>query len=91
MADWKAELGMLPEHMRESVADWIERGEPHPELMGSGFRALLSGGLAEIVSLLDQENLANLYNWGKFLYCYAPVDCHGSYPKIVGWWKAHHP
>lgn len=86
-----AALLTLPEHMRESVAGWIERGEPHPDSMGSFLRAQLSGNTMAAIRAADYPNTRALARWEIFLARHAPPECHGSPARVLDWWRRHHP
>jgi hypothetical protein len=83
-------LHMLPEHMRQSVSDWIERAEPHPAQMGSFLRAVLSDKLVEAYAAADEANTVAMREWAAFLYEYAPRNAWGSYEALSAWHAAHH-
>lgn len=90
MSDWRAHLGMLPEHMRESVQWWIEDGEPHPRLMGSFLSAVLTNDLVGAFAKADLENAARMGRWAEFLDSFAPTGSHGSAAQLVNWYDARH-
>jgi hypothetical protein len=79
---------MLPEHMRESVIQWIEAPLP-PRLLGSFLRSVLSNDLREAVAHGDAENVAALKSWVLYLYNYAPAACWGSWGDMERWYAAH--
>jgi len=91
MADYRNGLHLIPEHMHEGIAMWIERGEPHPSIMGSFQRAVLSNDLMEACKRADHLNRVCLFDWAGFIYNFAPSDCHGSAEKLLAWYDAHHP
>ncbi len=90
MAEWREHLNLLPEHMRESVKWWIEKGEPHPTLLGSFLTAVLTNDLLEAFACADAINAASMRQWATFLHTYAPMGCHGSEERLLAWYEAHH-
>lgn len=89
--NYKDGLDTIPEHMRESISWWIEKGEPRVELMGHFLRAMLSNDLMEAFARADMDNAAAMRDWIAFLYNYAPYACYGSPEKLARWYDAHHP
>lgn len=74
-------LETLPEHMRYSIQGYIDRGQP----VGGFLTALLSNDLMEAFARADDQNIAAMKAWVKFLYNHAPNGCHGSSDKVVAW------
>lgn len=85
MADYHSGLHLLPEHMRDSVVQWIERGEPHPKMHGSCFLAILRGDLFDAFARADASNAAAMGNWARYLHNYAPSPCYGTDEKLIAW------
>lgn len=71
--------------MQKPMLDWIDHGRPHPDLMGSFMRALLSETLPIAAARADESNLDHLRQWAKYLWAYAPSGCYGSYQKLIDW------
>ena len=84
MAEYKDGLHLLPEHMRDGVVRYIERGLPH---MGSFLRAVMENNLTEAFGRADDVNAAAMKNWAVFVYSYAPSGCHGSPERVSDWIK----
>ena len=92
MSEWREHLDeLIPEHMHEAVLWWIEKGEPHPELLGSFMRAVLTNDLMGSFAHADLFNRLRMYDWTVFLYNFAPAPCHGSEANLLAWYAAHHP
>ena len=91
MADLMVYAEMLPEHMRKAVCDWIERAEPHPSLLGSFMRSILTNDLMGAFAHADYNNRVSMFEWVTFLRNYAPTQCHGSWERLEHWYTAHHP
>ncbi len=75
----------IPEHMVDSIAEWIETAMIHPALMGAFLRAVLVNDLHNAVVTADPANLAALPDWVRFLYNEAPSACYGSAEKLLAW------
>jgi hypothetical protein len=88
MADYKAWLELIPEHMRGSVTRWIEMGFPAPKLMGRFLQAVLTNDLMNSFAYADDENRAGMRGWVMFLHNYAPSGCYGSKEKLDAWHAA---
>ncbi len=59
---------LLPEHMREGMRRYIEKGAE----VGSFLMAVLSNDLMEAAGRADHINLERLADYAHFLYNYAP-------------------
>jgi hypothetical protein len=88
---YREHLHTLPEHMRQSMVDWIERAEPHPRTMGDFLRVVLSDKLVEAYRYGDAVNTAMMRDWAEFLWAHAPGGCWGDLPTLESWYEAHHP
>lgn len=78
-ADWS----LIPEHMREGVIGYVMRGwEP-----GSFLYAALANDFMDAAARADDQNLAALGRWARFIYNFTPSRCHGS-PEAVDAWIA---
>ena len=73
----------LPEHMRDGMRLYIERGIAP----GSFLRAVLSNDLMGAMGRADDVNLKALPAYGRFLYNEAPSLCFGSPEKVADWIK----
>ena len=74
----------IPEHMRDAMRRWIERGIPG----GSFLNAVLSNNLSGAFGRADDINRAAIGDYVSFLYWDAPSGCWGS-PEKVKEWAAH--
>lgn len=54
MADYRKGLHLVPEHMRDAIAMWIEDPRP-PKLMGGFLCALLSNDLMATLGAADDD------------------------------------
>ena len=78
---YKAHIDLLPEHMRDGMLRWIERGiKP-----GSFLTAVLQGDLFEALGQADDINRHKLFDYGAYLYNCAPSGCFGSPEKVNEW------
>jgi hypothetical protein len=72
---------MLPEHMREGMQLWVERGiDPGDFLM-----AVLQNDLMGALGKADSTNIDRLKDYGMFLYNEVPSDCFGSLENVSAW------
>src|SRR5690606_30684222 len=83
--DLRAPIDRIPEHMRRSLTDWVERGVPHPARMGSFFRAVLTNDLKRAVMCADDRNRAALIDWAIYLHNEVPALAHGSEERLLEW------
>lgn len=91
MSDFREGLHLVPEHMRSSVVQWLEHGNPHPRGMGEFFRRLVTGApWHEVIVYADDMNRRSLVQWHKFFYNFAPSTSYGSEANAEAWWRAHH-
>jgi hypothetical protein len=81
MTDHHENIGILPEHMREPVLDYIDKGYP----VGSFLTALLSNDLRRTFECADDINGARVRDFVRFLYCHAPANCWGSPERVEAW------
>jgi hypothetical protein len=73
----------IPEHMRESLKNYIEHGiQP-----GHFITAVLSNDLKGAISRADSINQLALADYIRWLYNYAPQECWGSGAHVVDWIK----
>lgn len=73
----------VPEHMRAGLIRWIAFGRT--DQLGHFMRALLEGDLYGTYNRADEVNMANIENWIRFLYNYAPSGCFSSPEKVAAW------
>ncbi len=76
-------MSLIPEHMRDGMKLYIERGvQP-----GSFMEAVLCNDLREALGRADHINRHALFNIVSWLFSYAPSDCWGSPEKYTQWIK----
>jgi hypothetical protein len=90
MADYRAGLQLIPDHMWRSAKIWIENGEPHPLSMGQFFFSVFTNRLVEATMYADPMNKAALGAWAEFLQNYCPEQCWGSEQRMVDWYDLKH-
>lgn len=78
-------LVRVPEHMRHTARLWVERGQPHPRLLGSFFRAVLLHDLVQSFAHADEDNATAMRSWAMWLYNDAPAPSHGSDDALEKW------
>ena len=74
---------MLPEHMRDGMQRYIERGIPP----GSFLTAVLENNLVLAALRADSVNRHRLLDFAEFLYSEAPTMCWGSRGSVELWVK----
>lgn len=74
----------IPEHMHESIRSWLHKGQPHPDMMGRFFRAVLLHELMEACGSADHDNQRALMAWATWLY-EAPSMSHGTRAEVMAW------
>ena len=72
---------MLPEHMRDEMKLWVERGIEPGRFLG----AVLRNDLMSALGIADSINRERLFDFGNFLYNEVPADCHGSRENYAAW------
>lgn len=72
---------LLPEHMRDAMKRYIERGIPG----GSFLNAVLCNDLMGALGRADEVNRERLLDYGNFLYNEAPATCYGSRENVSAW------
>lgn len=83
MKNYEIDYSMIPEHMREGVKLYLERGlKP-----GSFLLAVLENDLAEAFARADETNRMALYNWVRFLCSEMPKKSWGSKEEVEAWMK----
>lgn len=71
----------IPEHMKDTVLNYVMDGTP----MGSFGTALFSNNLMETFACADSENFQAVGEYVNFIYNHAPMGCHGSLEKVNNW------
>ncbi len=69
MREFEAGLHLLPEHMRDGVKRYLERGIP----LGGFGQAIFANNLVEAYGRADETNQACMRSWAEFLCNYAPI------------------
>lgn len=77
----RAKWDAIPEHCRHGLDGYISFGW-HP---GHFLTAVLANDLSGAVGRADLENSDAIPGYARFLYNYAPSQCHGSYEKVEAW------
>lgn len=77
----KARWDRIPEHMREGLANYVERGY-RP---GDFLRCVISNDLRGAVAHADDINRHLLYDYVIFFHAYAPSQCWGSPQAMENW------
>lgn len=72
---------MLPDHCRDGLLDYIDRGTP----VGGFLTALLSNNLKETFARADTVNSYRVRDYVNFLYNHAPAGCWGSRERVSEW------
>jgi hypothetical protein len=84
-ANYKEALEMLPEHMRDGMRYYIERGV----LPGDFLTSVLLNDLKGAYGNADQINERRVRDYVQYLYNYAPSQCWGSVENVREWIKMH--
>jgi hypothetical protein len=74
-------IGMIPEHCRQGLLDYLRYGVPP----GHFLQAVLSNDLAEACGRADSTNQRALFEYVFVLYNYAPGAAWGSPEKVKAW------
>ncbi len=74
-------LDRLPEHMRDAVDRYVQRGIPG----GSFLTAVLSNKLVDAYSRADDMNTDAMRAWASWLHNDAPGDCWGDAATVREW------
>jgi len=64
----------FPEHWRDSVQNYIEKGHP----VGGFLYAVFCNDLVDAFNRADSINSRRLHDFAEFLCNYAPQACYGS-------------
>lgn len=83
MADYKELLETLPEHCREGILNYIEKGVSP----GSFLVSVLSNNLRDSFGAADMINKPYIENYVIYLYNSAPINCWGSEEAVAAWIK----
>lgn len=87
----RAALAPIPEHMHQAIVDWVEKGEPYPNVMEGFFRAVLINDFGGAVMRADHMNARCLREWAMLLYNDVPSPCWGTAAKLMTWYDLYHP
>jgi len=82
---WTFEYGFqtyaVPDYMRQSVIDYIEKGY----MPGEFLYAVLINDLHTAIGRADHNNIGNLPAYVNYLHNHAPRDCWGSKEAVKAW------
>lgn len=78
-----ANWSLIPEHCREGLRAYIEDGRD----VGDFLYFVLSNDLFRAVGKADSVNLSRISDYVKFIYTYAPKNCHGSPENVRAWMR----
>lgn len=73
----------IPEHMKEYMRKYIEKGEP----MGGFLTAVFANDFKNVVARADDTNIQILREYASWVYWEVPQGCHGSYEIVEEWIK----
>jgi len=73
----------IPDHLREALDAYAERGRP----VGGFLTAVLEDSLSRAISCADEISLAALVDIVKYVYNELPSGCWGSRDKVDAWYK----
>lgn len=71
----------IPDHMMESIKDYIEYGVP----VDGFLEAVICHDLFEAVARADGMNIRNLPAYVSYFCDEAPGMCHGSHETMLKW------
>jgi len=71
----------LPEHIREGMRLYVERGCP----VGAFLEYVITNNLVMSLGKADQINRARIFDICDFMYNEAPAPCWGSIKKYKMW------
>lgn len=74
----------FPEHCRDSVQNYIEKGHP----VGGFLYAVFCNDLVDAFNHAHSVNSRRLHDYAEFLYNYAPQACYGSPEAYEAWIKS---
>jgi len=78
---FKQNLSMVPEHIREGIALYVEHGR----IPGDFLCAVISNDLFQALGRADHINRHALHEISAFIYTYTPSACFGSEKKMTAW------
>ncbi len=73
----------VPEHTRDTLVNYIEKGVP----IGSFVYAILTNNLSEAFGRADHINSQHIKTIVSWIYNFAPSTCWGSPEKVEAWYK----
>lgn len=79
-----AEWGLVPEHIRPGIIDYVREHRAQ----GSFLMALFRNDLSDAVRRADETNWQHLREIVYFVWMYAPAPCWGSPEKVEAWLAA---
>lgn len=74
-------VSMLPQHMRQPMVNYIEKGFAP----GGFLNAVVANNLKEAVARADSINRHYLPEYADYLTWYAPASCWGSQARVDAW------
>lgn len=74
-------LKPIPQHMRDAVILYVERGIAP----GSFLYSVLSNDFKGACQRADDINKHHLIEWAAFIVNFTPSDCQGSVEKVGAW------
>lgn len=77
----KTSYGVIPEHMLESLNNYVLHGVP----TGDFLYAVLSNDLFEAFGRADSGNQAAMKDYVMYIYNFLPTACWGSSEAVDGW------
>lgn len=80
-------MAAIPEHMIDSMTNWIEYGLPRPADMGAFMKAVLTNDLKRAAFHADEKNRAALVDWAVFLHNEVPSEAQGTIEALDRWHK----
>ncbi len=82
MSDLERALIQVPEHMHESVREYIRVGRP----IGDFLTAVFGGtSLVDVARRADELNALCLVGWAGVIYHGLPSNAHGSKEAVKAW------
>ena len=81
MNENEIDYSILPEHMQHGAKLYIEHGI----ISGSFLTAVMENDLVYAFGAADETNRFAMFDWARFLYNEAPVNCWGSRENVEKW------
>jgi len=78
------DLHDIPAYMQSSFADYILEGTP----TGGFLYAILTNDLKSACNKADDTNKHRIYEYVRFLFNVAPMNCWGSVENVTKWSEA---